>query len=286
MGPDPENTADVARMDSGTSFSSPFVAGVAALVMAANPGLSADQVEQILFETAHTLSHDPAVYRWVDAHAAVRRALGSTTICQPPSAAISSPSNGFTVNVGATVTYTGIGAGVNDGMLPGSALSWMDNGSSLGSGNSVSATYSSAGTHLVTLTATGCSAISGQASVTVNVVAPSSTPNTAQILSPANGSNFAVDSEDGGGFFKNIALSGNATTSSGAAVPGSRLRWTAIQGSTHTSLGTGNNPVAHLYNNGCTSLVYTIMMEVLDGSGNPIPSLTRQITITLQAAPC
>ena len=286
MGPDPENTADVARMDSGTSFSSPFVAGIAALVMAADPTLTADQVEQILFQTAHTASHDPSVYRWVNAHAAVQRALGTTRICQPPSAGISSPSNGFTVNVGATVSYSGLAAGVNDGVLTGSALTWADNGVSLGSGNAVSATYSAAGTHVVTLTATGCSAISAHASVTVNVVAPSSTANTAQILSPASGATFAVDAQDGGGYFKNLALSGSATTSTGAAVPGSRLRWSAIQGSTRTAIGTGNNPVAHLYNNGCTSLVYTIVMEVLDGSGNPIPSLTRQITITLQAAPC
>jgi hypothetical protein len=286
MGPDPENTANSARMDSGTSFSSPFVAGVAALVMAADPTLSAGQVEQILFDTAHTNSHDPAVFRWVDAHAAVRRALGSTPICQPANAFITSPADGFTVTVGSTVLYAGVAVDTNSGALPPGALSWSDNGASIGAGSSVSMTYSAAGTHVVTLDAHNCSAIDGTASVTVHVVSPSGTPNTSQILAPASGSVFEVDSEDGGGFFKALALSGSATDSSGAAVPGSRLRWTAIHGSTQTALGTGSNPVAHLYNNGCTAVVYTIRMEVLDAAGNPIPSLTRQITVTIEGAPC
>ena len=286
MGPDPENTANSARLDSGTSFSSPFTAGVAALVMAADPSLSADQVEQVLFDTAHTASHDPAVFRWVDAHAAVRSALGATPICQPPNAAITSPSNGFTVNAGSTVTYSGVAADVISGALPASALSWTDNGVSMGSGASVSATYSGAGTHVIVLSAHNCSAVAGTASITVNVVTASGTPNTAQILSPASGSHFIVDSEDGGGFFKALALSGNATDGAGAPVPGGRLRWTAILGGVPTALGTGNNPVAKLYDNTCGDLVYTIEMEVLDGAGNPIPSLTRQITVTIEGAPC
>src|SRR6185437_1401575 len=117
----------------------------------------------------------------------------------PPNVLITSPSNGFTVNVGATVTYTGVAADVISGALPGSALSWADNGADIGVGGSVSRTYSAAGTHVVTLSAHNCSAISGTASVTVNVIASSGTPNTAQILSPANGSHFLVDSEDSGG---------------------------------------------------------------------------------------
>ncbi|PZA05796.1 PKD domain-containing protein [Meiothermus sp. PNK-Is4] len=75
-GPDPDNPANQARLRAGSSFSSPFVAGVAALVWAANPSLSASQVWAILRDTAHVgrvgvRNRD----RWVNAFAAVARAL-------------------------------------------------------------------------------------------------------------------------------------------------------------------------------------------------------------------
>jgi hypothetical protein len=285
IGPDPLSPANSGRIVSGTSVASPFVAGVAALVMAANPALGADQVERILLDTAHTTSRDPAVFRWVNARAAVRAALAGATICQPPSAMIVSPSDGFTVNTGATVTYSGLGAEVG-GALPASALSWTDNGLGIATGATATAVYSSPGTHTIVLTSHGCSAVPGTATITVNVVAPSSTPNSSQILSPADGARLTVDSEDAGGFFKAVSLSGTATTSSGAAVPGNRLRWTAVQGATRTALGTGNNPVGRLYNNTCVRLIFTIVLEVLDAAGNPIPSLTRSVTVSVDAAPC
>jgi serine protease len=65
------------RLVSGTSVASPFVAGVAALVWAANPGLNANDVEQILLETAHANNGDGVVGRVVNAAAAVQRALGN-----------------------------------------------------------------------------------------------------------------------------------------------------------------------------------------------------------------
>ncbi|MBL8348557.1 MAG: S8 family serine peptidase [Rubrivivax sp.] len=64
-----------AKLTGGTSVSTPFVAGIAALVWAANPSLSPGQVESILIETANP-SPDAQVRRVVNAAAAVRRALG------------------------------------------------------------------------------------------------------------------------------------------------------------------------------------------------------------------
>ena len=66
---------------SGTSMSSPFVAGVAALVLQANPYLSPAQVKQILIETAYWDSyaeeygHERFGAGKVDAYAAVLKAL-------------------------------------------------------------------------------------------------------------------------------------------------------------------------------------------------------------------
>jgi hypothetical protein len=61
----------------GTSFSSPYVAGVAALILAANPNLRGNDVHNILTETGRP-SSDKDVARYVDAYAAVIRALGGT----------------------------------------------------------------------------------------------------------------------------------------------------------------------------------------------------------------
>lgn len=72
---DPDNVAN-AKLSSGTSLASPFVAGVAALVWAGDPGLSPGGVESILLNTAHT-NNGGGVGRVVNAAAAVRNAVGN-----------------------------------------------------------------------------------------------------------------------------------------------------------------------------------------------------------------
>lgn len=91
---------------SGTSFSAPISAATAALVMAANAGLSSAKVESILFSTAvdlGTTGRDPYYgHGRVDAAAAVAAALNSTstttTDTQAPNVAIGSPTGGATVS--------------------------------------------------------------------------------------------------------------------------------------------------------------------------------------------
>jgi hypothetical protein len=69
---DPNPNGPVApRSFGGTSASTPFVAGVAAMMKAVNPNLSSDQVGQILRDTAHR-GPAPADF-YIDAYAAVRR---------------------------------------------------------------------------------------------------------------------------------------------------------------------------------------------------------------------
>src|SRR5690606_2032285 len=76
LGPDPLAPGNQAQVKNGTSFSSPFVAGVAALVWAADPSLGANGVEDLLMQTAHE-SPDPDVSRYVNAVGAVLAALGN-----------------------------------------------------------------------------------------------------------------------------------------------------------------------------------------------------------------
>ena len=96
---------------SGTSFASPVAAAVGALVMSANPSLTAAQVENILFTTAvdlGTAGRDIYFgYGRVNAAAAVQKAGGTTTIVTDttrPTVVISSPGASSTVSGTATVT--------------------------------------------------------------------------------------------------------------------------------------------------------------------------------------
>jgi subtilisin family serine protease len=85
-GPDPAK--DNVHSVSGTSVASPYAAGVAALIWAANPALGADDVERILLETAHPAYDEARSY--VNAYGAVIRALGGT----PPELRILEPTAG------------------------------------------------------------------------------------------------------------------------------------------------------------------------------------------------
>lgn len=78
VGPDPGATSNSAQARSGTSFSAPFIAGVAALVLAADPQLRPSEVVAILRDTANVGGPDPRVRRWVNANRAVMRALAWT----------------------------------------------------------------------------------------------------------------------------------------------------------------------------------------------------------------
>lgn len=88
--------------DSGTSFSSPITAGVAAMMFSANPGLSPDDVETLLEATAVDLGGAgwDKFYGFgrIDAAAAVQAAAGAANLdTQAPGVAITSPGNGVTV---------------------------------------------------------------------------------------------------------------------------------------------------------------------------------------------
>ena len=92
---------------SGTSFSSPVAAAVAALVMAANDQLTPDQVQQILFDSADDLGAagwDP-YYGWgrVNAGSALMMAWSGEEDRTPPEVLIASPSEGTTVKGEVTV---------------------------------------------------------------------------------------------------------------------------------------------------------------------------------------
>jgi len=87
-----------AKQKNGTSFSSPFAAGIAALIKAASPRLGAAEIWQIMRDTAHTRATG-SVHRWVNAQGAVQRALGGA----PPFVRIEQPTAGQRFSVGSSV---------------------------------------------------------------------------------------------------------------------------------------------------------------------------------------
>jgi serine protease len=111
----------------GTSFSSPYAASVAALIWAANPSLSANQVWQTMRDTAHS-SPDGRVPRYVNAHQAVLNTIGVGI-----DATLNSPVQGNTylqgvpIPLDATVGYVATGSGTPV------QVQWRLNGSLLSS---------------------------------------------------------------------------------------------------------------------------------------------------------
>lgn len=69
----------------GTSFSAPHVAGVAALMIEANPRITPQQIMEILRDTAMPMPYEERVVGagYVDAHNAVRVALNMTRVAPP-----------------------------------------------------------------------------------------------------------------------------------------------------------------------------------------------------------
>lgn len=101
VGPDPSTGTTQTRTPNGTSIASPFAAGVAALIMAADPSLSRNGVEARLLSNAHTSSSDSKVESWVDARAAVLAALPNN----PPQVYIEDPMEGASFDEGSAVMY-------------------------------------------------------------------------------------------------------------------------------------------------------------------------------------
>lgn len=171
------------RQVCGTSFSSPFVGGVAALVMAADPALGPEDVRRILNETANVGGLGAEVtgsQRKVNALQAVARALGIEIAA--PAVTIQAPADGAEIGIEDWVDLRGTATDLAGRELP---IRWeSDVDGFLDEGASTTVLPLSPGTHVITASATDLAGQTGTAQVTITVV---DAPPDLTIISPPAG---------------------------------------------------------------------------------------------------
>lgn len=181
----------------GTSFSAPIVAGVAALMISANPNLTGQQVHDLLEQSADDLGAPgwDAYYGYgrVNAAKAVSLALNdggtSTADTTPPTISFNSPTNGATVSGSISVQVA-----ASDDTGVSSVTLYLD-GTAVASASAAPYTFAwnttavSNGTHTLKAVAADAAGNTASASISVTVSnAADTAPPTCSILSPASNS--------------------------------------------------------------------------------------------------
>lgn len=255
VGPDPgtpQSAPGGIRAVNGTSFASPYLAGVAALVRAAGGG-GPGTVENVLKTTARS-SSDTKVRRYVNTLAAVGRALPRLVAIEEPA------TDPVTYQKGPAFRFS---AFVHDpgGASPTSVTWTTATGAVLGTGPSISTAALPYGTNRVTATARFAS---GAAVSDATTVVVANTPPSVRIAQPASGSAFVQN--------ETISLVGEASDLNQNATPG--LSWTLDGGA--TPFATGSN--ASLDLSGVSVGTHTITLRATDEAG---ASTTDSVTITV-----
>lgn len=250
----------------GTSFSSPLSAGVAALVMAARPDLSGEQVQSILYSTAVDLGAaglDPVFgYGRVNAAAAVRAAASFVVPADTtaPTASLAAPLAGSTVSGAVPVTVNAsdnVGVARVDLVVNGTVVatdttapfsfSWDSTGVANGKVSVSAVAYDAAGN------AGSASAVSVNVSNVTTSVAKDTTAPVVTITNPT-----------GGTVNGNVSVSVNATDNAGAA--GIKLTL-AIDGATKAQ-GTGGSLGYNWNTRKIAAGTHTITVTARDAAGN------------------
>ena len=196
----------------GTSFASPIAAGVAALMMSANPALSPTQVQNLLYSTSVDLGapgrDNYFGYGRVDAAAAVAaaRSAQAPSDSQAPSVSITSPTGGSTVKGLASIQ---VSASDNVGV---NRVDLKVNGSVVASDSASPYTFSWDSTTVadgtVSLVAVAYDAAGNQASSSTVSIKVANAPVVADTIAPTVSISNPVNG---------LVVSGNSTTVSVSA---------------------------------------------------------------------
>jgi subtilisin family serine protease len=183
-----------------------------------------------------------------------------------PTVTINSPTNGSTVNQGASVSFSGSANDPEDGNVNASLVWSSSRDGQIGTGASFSTNSLSVGVHTITAQATDTLGKTGSASISLEVVVPPNTPPTVQITAPGNGSTFTEGAV--------ISFTGNASDSQDGNVTAS-LVWTSnLDG----QIGTGGS-----FSLSTLSVGTHTITAVATDSGNLTGNAS--ITVTINQAP-
>ncbi|WP_088329104.1 S8 family serine peptidase [Lacimicrobium sp. SS2-24] len=153
---------------SGTSFSSPVAAGVAALMVSANPGISVEEIENGIFSTTTDLgaTGDDNVYGHglINAQAAVEYAMNIGSFIAPV-AQISTSSD--SVPYGESVSLSAVNSYDSDGSIV--AYQWQLGDGTFSSLPELTHVYTEAGNYQVSLTVTDNDGLTSSASTNITV---------------------------------------------------------------------------------------------------------------------
>ncbi|MEA3372415.1 MAG: PKD domain-containing protein [Campylobacterota bacterium] len=204
---------------SGTSFSSPITAGLAALIYSINPDFTPEQVENFIFNTAVDLgvTGDDDVYGHgrIDAGAAIMAAGGFNTL--PVSEFIATPVSGVKP---LEVSFDASGSYDSDGELV--EYNWDFGDNSTGTGVTTSHIYQSNGDFTATLTVIDNEGASNSSTTLIEVIneAPTAileaTPQTGPVPLNVN-FNAAASYDNDGEIVQYNWLFGDGETATGAA---------------------------------------------------------------------
>ncbi|HVE72498.1 MAG TPA: S8 family serine peptidase [Thermoanaerobaculia bacterium] len=164
----------------GTSIATPVVSGVAALIWAANPALSNDQVWSLM--NKHAIQGGPLVRR-VHAFRAVREALMSTGVNTAPSAKMTSSIDGGMLSQASPATFTVNAYDVEDETCCSAA--WTINGQPAGSGISLSHHFGQDSLGLKTIAVTLTDSGGKTATATVSGTLTNKAPKVSITVAPA-----------------------------------------------------------------------------------------------------
>jgi hypothetical protein len=255
----PEQHAEMSVMrDCGTSLSSPYVAGIAALIKAADPSLSPEEIRVLLHHTAHSGGvgdvSDIGSQRRVDAYGAVAAALGvdrddleepAVTIESPDEGETFSPLHFFELEASAT-SFTG-------GALP---VTWTSSlAGELGTselGGDLAITTLGVGEHVLTATVEDTLGRRASDAVTVRVV---DEPPVVRIVGPADGKTVSVGQD--------VDLVGWAHDPELGPLPDDNVRWEARRLSDGALVGAADGTVSEL--GSLPAGAYEIVLVAHDG---------------------